>query len=78
MHNGGNGSGRNKRRAGERQRLGLTRVIFRHPDELEPSKSIALNLDAMSDIDLMIANGWGNTPQTKMPSDWRTRHKGPK
>ena len=32
-------------------------------------------LTPMSDIDLMIANGWGNTPQTRIPEDWRTRIK---
>jgi len=29
----------------------------------------------MSDLDLMIANGWGSTPQTQIPTDWRTRKK---
>lgn len=32
-------------------------------------------LTPISDIDLMIRNGWGDTPQTKLPKDWRTRTK---
>ena len=32
-------------------------------------------LTPMSDIDLMIANGWGNTPRVDIPKDWRTRIK---
>ena len=35
----------------------------------------ALNLQLMSELDLKIANGWGDTPQTKLPPDWRTRKK---
>lgn len=31
-----------------------------------------LNLTPMSDIDLMIQNGWGDTPQIQLPADWRT------
>jgi hypothetical protein len=34
----------------------------------EPEK-----LQPMPDLDLMIRNGWGDTPQTKLPCDWRTR-----
>ncbi len=34
-----------------------------------------LALQPMSDLDLMIENGWGNTPQTQIPADWRTRKK---
>lgn len=30
---------------------------------------------SMSDLDLMIKNGWGDTPQSKIPEDWRTRKK---
>jgi hypothetical protein len=36
-----------------------------------------LNLQPMSDLDLMIANGWGDTPQKKLPENWRTK-KNPK
>lgn len=34
-----------------------------------------IRLDPMSDLDLMIANGWGDTPQHRLPADWRTRKK---
>ncbi len=34
-----------------------------------------LGLQPMSDLDLMIENGWGSTPQTQIPADWRTRKK---
>lgn len=30
-------------------------------------------LTPLSDLDLMIRNGWGNTRQDRMPKDWRTR-----
>ena len=35
----------------------------------------SLNLQPMSELNLKIANGWGDTPQTKLPPDWRTRKK---
>jgi hypothetical protein len=36
---------------------------------------VRLNLTPVSDLDLMIANGWGDTPQDRMPADWRTRKR---
>ena len=36
-----------------------------------------LNLTPTEDLDLMIANGWGDTPQVDLPTDWRVR-KNPK
>lgn len=36
-----------------------------------------LALSPMSDLDLMIENGWGDTPQERLPTDWRTRIKAP-
>lgn len=32
-----------------------------------------VKLDPMSDLDLAITNGWGDTPQPKLPPDWKTR-----
>jgi hypothetical protein len=29
----------------------------------------------MSDLDLKISLGWGDTKQYKLPADWRTRRK---
>ena len=29
----------------------------------------------MSDLDLMIANGWGDTLRGRLPADWRTRRR---
>jgi hypothetical protein len=29
--------------------------------------------DPISDLDLMIMNGWGDIPQVDLPDDWRTR-----
>lgn len=35
------------------------------------------SLIPMSDLDLMIKMGWGETPRHKIPADWRTsRRKG--
>ena len=34
-----------------------------------------IELTPMSDLDLMIANGWGDTPQSEMPPDWRERKR---
>lgn len=33
------------------------------------------NLSPMSELGLMIQMGWGDTPQQKLPKDWRTRQK---
>jgi hypothetical protein len=30
----------------------------------------------MEDLDLAIRNGFGDTPQSKLPKDWRTHRKG--
>ncbi len=45
--------------------------------EVETSSFVVnkLDLQPMSDLDLMIANGWGSTPQNQIPPDWRTRRK---
>lgn len=53
---------------------------FLDPEEnlLQQSASVTaprIRLDPMSDLDLMMANGWGDTPQWRMPADWRTRKK---
>jgi hypothetical protein len=32
-------------------------------------------LQPLSDLDLKIASGWGDTPQTDIPADWRTNPK---
>ena len=42
---------------------------------LAPEPRPSVNLQPLSDLDLMIANGWGDTPQLKLPTDWRERHK---
>ena len=34
-----------------------------------------VSLKPISDLDLMIANGWGDTPQSRLPLDWRTRKR---
>ncbi len=57
----------NAAREGLAQQMGLRRE--QRPDGMN------LNLQPMSDLDLMIANGWGSTPQTQIPADWRTRKK---
>jgi len=31
------------------------------------------NLTPMEELNLMIEMGWGDTPQKKLPEDWRTR-----
>lgn len=33
----------------------------------------SIQLQPLSDLDLAIKNGWRDTPQTKLPVDWRTR-----
>jgi hypothetical protein len=38
-----------------------------------------LELTEMTDLDLMIAQGYGDTPQCDLPADWRVRrNSGPK
>ncbi len=34
--------------------------------------AIACRMNDMGDLDLMIQQGWGDTPQTHMPANWRT------
>lgn len=41
----------------------------------DPDPPPRLNLQPMSDLDLMIANGWGDVSQEKLPADWRTRRR---
>lgn len=41
--------------------------VWHRPLKLEP--------EAFKDLDLAIQNGWGDTPQTELPPDWRTRKK---
>lgn len=52
----------------------INRPAYRNtaPGPLKP----ALTIQPMSDLDLMIANGWGNTRQDRLPKDWRVRVKG--
>ncbi len=47
---------------------------FREPKPEKP-EPVKMFHTPLSDLDLMIANGWGDTPQSKLPEDWRTRHK---
>ena len=46
---------------------------------LRPAESEAMvsrvPLTAISDLDLAIKLGWGDTPQTELPDDWRTRKR---
>jgi len=50
-------------------------------DSLKPRPDDVLNeevrvpLTPLSDLDLMIENGWGEVPQNLIPEDWRTRKK---
>lgn len=48
---------------------------FTEADELlieTSSYAAKLELLPMRDLDLMIKNGYGNTPQMFLPKDWRT------
>ncbi len=38
-------------------------------------KPTAAERQCMEDLTLMCKNGWGDTPQNKLPEDWRTRVK---
>lgn len=48
-----------------------------HRDVVDCNDKPKLNLQPMSDLDLMIENGWGDTPQVELPDDWRTRKNWP-
>lgn len=41
--------------------------------DCESDRSMQPQTQPMEDLDLMIANGWGDTPQHRLPPDWRTR-----
>ncbi len=60
---------------------GTSRVVFQSPEQAAegaiPPDGQRINLQPMSDLDLMIAHGWGDTPQERLPKDWRTRIKPP-
>jgi len=48
------------------------------PDSLRPMpddnvNGVFVQLTPLQDLDLMIENGWGDTPRNKIPNDWRTR-----
>jgi hypothetical protein len=50
---------------------------FRPDEFIDDGKTYKeVPLTPISDLELMILNGWGDTKQTKIPSDWRT-HKNP-
>jgi hypothetical protein len=51
------------------------RSISERPDQVLEAKQPKLTLQPMSDLDLKIQNGWGDTRQTELPHDWRTRKK---
>lgn len=60
--------------------LGARRLAPRPDRAMERKDAIAQrahDFTPMADIDLMIRNGWGDTPQPKIPADWRTRKKWP-
>lgn len=44
----------------------------REPSHCDQTEAKHLRVQPMRDLDLMIANGWGDLRQWKMPKDWRT------
>jgi hypothetical protein len=65
---------------------GVAKRFFPTAESLHPMPDDGLLVEAtlgrcetFADIELAIALGWGDTPQYKLPADWRTRqHVGPK
>jgi hypothetical protein len=49
-----------------------TERLFRPADNAAIDQ-IHQTYSPISDLDLMIQNGWGETPQYRLPKDWRTR-----
>ena len=45
------------------------------PMSLSQKELKEAKLRRMNDLNLMIANGWGDTPQWSLPEDWRTRQR---
>jgi hypothetical protein len=59
---------------GARVRKADTGVRLLRSDSLvTPRVEPAKRDPELRDLDLAIRNGWGDTPQSKMPPDWRTR-----
>lgn len=57
----------------------LTPYPSDEPEDAETVKAYPpVKLQPLSDLDLMIENGWGDTPQTSIPADWRTHKKSAK
>ena len=54
-----------------------SRAREHRPDRLletkESHSAELARLQPISELNLMIANGYGDTPQTQLPADWRTR-----
>lgn len=78
-------SGRSRGGAG-RSRKSDTRIgLLSHsffgdkPRSLTPRPDSGIihnvTLQPLADLDLMIKNGWGDTPQTDIPSNWRTNKR---
>jgi hypothetical protein len=65
---------------------GVAKRFFPMAESLQPMPDDGLlvestpgRCESFADIELAIALGWGDTPQYKLPADWRTRnHVGPK
>jgi hypothetical protein len=47
------------------------------PDKAFEAKQLNPGLLPMSELDAMSAMGWGDTPRSKIPDDWREK-RGPK
>ena len=62
----------------EHNRVFLTPKALHIGDTDHDGKSPIIDTEVMSDLDLAIKNGWGNTKGDKLPPDWRTRKKGQK
>ena len=51
---------------------GRSGSLMPSPDD-DIEKLDLVSLSPISELDEMIAMGWGDVPQVKIPSDWRTR-----
>lgn len=65
------------RRNQRMKHLTMNRIVDLQPQHVEQSDELLISTRwKWAELDEMERMGWGNTPQTKIPADWR-EHRGP-
>ncbi len=64
-----------QQQANQAMRMAAPTSVRCTPGEQAPVEKVSPDIDRgpMTTLDLAIRMGWGDTPQYKLPKDWRTR-----